>query len=85
MNYWADPLTFNTNFNGDYTFTANPIWTYDNSSSNSSTVSPSYYTTYVSSSGFLNSIYRIYVTRQGSGIVIRLVLPITLLLLLSGE
>jgi hypothetical protein len=76
MNYWGDPLSFNTNFDGSLTFMSNPIWTYDNSSTS--------YATYTSGSNFLNAIFHIAVTRKGSGIVIRLVLPITLLILLSS-
>jgi hypothetical protein len=76
MNYWGNALTFNTNYDGSYTFMSNPIWTYDADATD--------YTTYVSGSGFLNAIYHIGVTRKGSGIVVRLVLPITLLILLAS-
>jgi hypothetical protein len=76
MNYWGNALTFSTNFDNSDTFKSNPIWTFDKSLTN--------YTTYPSGSKFLNAIFHIAVTRKGSGIVIRLVLPITLLILLSS-
>jgi len=76
MVYYDVPITFNRNFDNTSTFKDNPIWTFDNAST--------YSTTYVSSSGFLNAIHHIYVDRQGSGIIMRLILPITMLIILGG-
>lgn len=76
MVYFEQPISFNQNFDKSATFMENPIWTFDSSSTNSNT--------YVSSSGFLNAIHHIYVTRRGNGIVIRLILPITMLIMLAG-
>ena len=76
MVYIDKPISFNQNFDKTDTFTENPIWTYDNSSTNSET--------YVSSSGFLNAIHHLYVDRRGNGIVIRLILPIAMLIMLAG-
>jgi len=74
LSFFEPAVTFNQNYDGSETFTENPLWTYDSNS----------YSTYLSSSGFLNAIYHLTVSRQGSGIVVRLVLPITLLILLAG-
>jgi hypothetical protein len=76
MVFLQPALSFNQNYDGSFTFMENPLWTYEPSDTSSST--------YLSSSGFLNSIYHVAVSRQGSGIVVRLVLPITLLILLAG-
>lgn len=76
MVFLQPAITLNTNYDNSTTYTSNPEWTYDNSTT--------YYETYVSGSGFLNIIYHIYMKRQGSGIVVRLILPITLLLFLGG-
>ncbi len=70
------PISFNENFDGSKTFMVNPSWSYDEDTTS--------YSTYVSSSGFLNVIYHIGIQRKGSGIVLRLILPITLLCFLGG-
>eukprot|EP01034_Spumella_vulgaris_P036563 gene36563-45091_t len=82
LNYWGNPISLNQNYDNSSTFMSNPIWTYYNNTANPKATTT--YDFYVSTSGFYNSIYHISVTRQGSGIVTRLVLPITLLLILSG-
>jgi hypothetical protein len=69
-------LSFNENFDHSKTFLNNPNWSYDNSSTS--------YETYLSSTGFFNSIYHIAIRRRGSGIVLRLILPVTLLCFLGG-
>lgn len=74
--FLAPAISLNQNYDNSSTFMDNPEWTFDNSSTT--------YTNYVSSSGFYNVIYHIYMERQGAGIVVRLILPITLLLFLGG-
>jgi hypothetical protein len=69
-------LKFNQNFDNSETFFSNPIWLYDSSKT--------FYENYQSNNHFENVVYHISVKRQGNGIIIRLVLPITLLLLLAG-
>jgi hypothetical protein len=74
--FFSEPaLTYNQNYDKSYTFTSNPTWTYDNEST---------YNVYISSSNFMNAIYHLTLTRQGSGIIVRLILPITMLILLAG-
>ena len=70
----GNALLFNQNVDGGDTFKSNPIWTYKSYS----------YETYVSNSNIAYAVYNINVTRQGKGIIFRLVLPITFLLLLAG-
>ena len=72
---FAEPaLTLNQNYDKTNTFENNAVWSYVGST----------YQTYVSGSNFLNAIYHIHVKRQGSGIVVRLILPIALLTILGG-
>ena len=74
---FVDPaISYNTNYDNSYTFRTNPIWKDNNVSST--------YGTYLSGSKFMNSIYRIHIQRKGKGVVIRLILPITLLCILGG-
>jgi hypothetical protein len=72
----SDQLSLNQNYDKSYTFESNPIWEFDNSSSS--------YELYLSGSNYLNAIYHIHVSRHGSGIVVRLILPIALLTILGG-
>lgn len=72
----AKAVTFNQNYDGSDTFKENPLWIYDNDGTT--------YDVYISSSGFTNAIYNIGMLRDGSGIVVRLILPATLLILLGG-
>jgi hypothetical protein len=74
--YLQPSLTFNQNYDGKETFSSNPLWTYEPTDTSNGY--------YVSSSGFWNVIYHIAVSRQGKGIIVRLILPITLLILLAG-
>jgi hypothetical protein len=67
-------VTYNSNYDGSKTLFDNPIWHYDNTT----------FDLYTSSSGFINAIYHVHFTRIGSGIITRLVLPITLLLVLAA-
>lgn len=76
VQFLSPSLTFNQNFDGSYTFLSNPFWTYQHDESS--------YGQYLSSNGFLNKIYHIAITRQGIGIIVRLILPIALLIYLSG-
>lgn len=76
MNFTNPPLSFSTNYDGEPTYMQNPAWTYDNSSTS--------YDVYTSSSGFSNPIYHVVMSRQGAGIVVRLILPITMLVILAG-
>ncbi len=71
--YGGNALFFNQYINGENTFDSNQIWSYDHS-------------TFYSTVGNGNSyaVYEFTVTRQGSGIIVRLVLPIAFLLLLSS-
>jgi hypothetical protein len=69
-------LSFNENFDKSRTFLENPSWEFDNTTTS--------FDTYESSSRFLNVIYLLGVRRRGSGIVLRLILPITLLCFLGG-
>jgi hypothetical protein len=69
-------LSFNENFDKSRTFLENPSWEFDNTTTS--------FDTYESSSRFLNTIYLLGVRRRGSGIVLRLILPITLLCFLGG-
>jgi hypothetical protein len=69
-------LTFNQNYDGSYPFLTNPFWGFQHDESSA--------TQYLSSNGFLNNIYRIAITRKGVGIIVRLILPIALLIYLSG-
>jgi hypothetical protein len=74
---FVDPaLSYNTNYDNSFTFRNNPIWQDNNVTSTSST--------YLSGSRFLNVIYRIRIQRKGKGVVVRLILPITLLCILGG-
>lgn len=66
-------IQFNQFIDGENTFQTNQIWSYQDSSC--------YITTGNSNS---YAVYQIDVERYGSGIIVRLVLPITFLLLLSG-
>jgi hypothetical protein len=76
MIFLPGALSFNENYDKSMTFLSNPNWAFDNSTTT--------YETYVSGSGFLNAIYHIGIQRKGSGIVLRLILPITLLCFLGG-
>ena len=67
-------VTYNRNYDGSKTLFDNPIWQYDTTT----------YELYTSDSGFINAVYHMHFKRIGSGIITRLVLPITLLLILSG-
>eukprot|EP01031_Cornospumella_fuschlensis_P035126 gene35126-42544_t len=70
----VNPLRFNEFYDGSQTFKNNAIWRYDS------------YTYFTSENlGFSYAWYQVSVSRIGSGIVIRLVLPITLLVLLAGS
>lgn len=74
LSYWGgNGLIFNANYDGRDTFKENPIWNFDSYS----------YTTYVGNS-YYYWYYELNVSRRGDGIVLRLVLPITLLLCLGA-
>ncbi len=74
---FAEPaLSLNQNYDQSYTFENNPLWTFDSNKTN--------HRTYLSSSSYINAIYHIHVNRRGSGIVVRLILPIALLTILGG-
>ncbi len=70
--YDGNALIFNEYINGENTFDSNQIWTYE---------SAKYYTTVGNGNSY--AVYEFNVSRQGSGIIVRLVLPIAFLLLLS--
>lgn len=70
------PIAFSSDQNGQKTFTQNPLWTYVNSSSTT-------YNSQGSSSSTSYALFTISMSRQGSGIVLRLVIPVFLLLILS--
>lgn len=74
LGYWGgDGLVFNYNYDGQPTFKENPIWNFDSV----------WYTTY-EGNAYNYWYYVINVSRRGEGIVLRLVLPITLLLCLGA-
>jgi hypothetical protein len=77
INFLPGALSFNENFDKSKTFLSNPSWEFLNTTMTN-------YTTYTSSSGFINAIYHIGVKRRGGGIVLRLILPVTLLCFLGG-
>jgi hypothetical protein len=69
-------LSLNRNFDNSFSFESNPLWKYNAEKSS--------YTFYVSGSNFHNVIYNIALERQASGIIYRLMLPMTLIIILSG-
>lgn len=69
----GNSLLYNTYFDGTDTFVVNPIWQWKDTT----------YTTF-QGNGYSYALYQITVQRKGAGIVLRLVLPITLLLLLAA-
>lgn len=71
--YGGQSLKFNENYDGSNTFTENPIWHYVTTTWSN-----------FEGNGFTYALYQIQVKREGQGIVLRLVLPITLLLVLAG-
>lgn len=74
MGFWgAQSLKWNINYDGTATFKDNPIWSFESVSWSN-----------FEGNGFTYALYQIVMKRQGQGIVLRLVLPITLLLLLAG-
>lgn len=74
---FLDPgLSFSENFDTSYSFLSNPLWKYNPMETS--------YQNYLSSSGFMNCIYHITVSRQSLGVIIRLVFPILLFLYISG-
>lgn len=76
LHIYGDGISFSTDQNGEDTFKLNPIWeyqsyeatTYDSKGSSS-------YTSY--------ALFNINVKRKGSGIVLRLIVPLLLLVLLA--
>lgn len=72
----TNPISLNKNFDGSASFKQNALWTYREDLSS--------YEFYESSSNYHNTVYHIYLDREGSGVITRLILPMTLLLLLSG-
>jgi hypothetical protein len=73
----VSPISLNSNFDGSYSFLRDSLWTFHASESS--------YGFYESGSGYHNTIYHLYLERQGSGIIIRLILPMTMLILLGGK
>ena len=69
-------ISYNQNYDGSYTFLSNPLWVHDRDSAKASF--------YVSSSGFKNAIFELPVKRVSNGVMLRLVLPITILTVLGG-
>lgn len=74
----AKPLSYNDNFDKSLMIYQNPTWSFMDAPEKT------YYSTYTSGSGFVNAIYHLTFKRQAQGIIVRLVLPITLLLFLAG-
>lgn len=72
----TNPISLNLNFDGTASFEQNSLWSYN--------ADLSRYGFYYSSSGYHNTVYHIYLDRQGSGIITRLILPMTMLILLGG-
>ena len=69
-------ISYNQNYDGSYTFLSNPLWVHDRDSAVADF--------YVSSSGFKNAIFELPVKRVSNGVMLRLVLPITILTILGG-
>eukprot|EP00597_Dinobryon_sp_UTEXLB2267_P002650 CAMPEP_0170068238 /NCGR_PEP_ID=MMETSP0019_2-20121128/7280_1 /TAXON_ID=98059 /ORGANISM="Dinobryon sp., Strain UTEXLB2267" /LENGTH=418 /DNA_ID=CAMNT_0010275817 /DNA_START=434 /DNA_END=1690 /DNA_ORIENTATION=- len=76
MNYNGNELSMNTNYDASLTFLSNPTWMWNNASTS--------FSTYLSGSGFLNSIYHIAVTRKSTGAMNRITIPIMFFLLFVG-
>lgn len=74
--YLSPVISFNLNFDGSATFKENPFWTFD--------ADKTTHDYYISTNGFQNQVYHIGISRQGVGIIVRLILPIALLIYLSG-
>ena len=72
----VSPISLNSNFDGSFSFKQHSLWSYDAAGSS--------YGFYTSSSGYHNTVYHIRLERQGEGIILRLILPMTLLILLGG-
>ena len=67
---------YNKNYNGDATFTTNPVWEHAQSWNR--------HQIYTSSSGFTNVVFDISVARTSTGILVRLVIPVTILTIIGG-
>lgn len=76
MTIFGSGISFSTDENGEYTFPQNPLWSYISSTAST-------YNSQGSSSATSYALFTITVQRQGSGIVMRLVVPVLLLLVLS--
>ncbi len=76
LSFLSSAISLNQNFDKSYTFTTNPLWKYEPDLTT--------YSQYTSSSGYLNVIYRIRVSRISQGIILRLILPITMLIVVGG-
>ncbi len=70
-------VSYNKNFNNDATFTTNPVWQHDQSWHDQFTyVSPS--------SQSRNAVFAIDLERTSTGILVRLVIPVTILTVIGG-
>ena len=76
MNYYGNELSFNTNYDGTYTFLSNPTWTWNSDGTS--------FGLYTSGSNFVNCIYHISVTRQSLGAMNRITVPILYFMLFVG-
>ena len=76
--FWGNPISLNMYYDGTYPFTLNAIWSY--------IPEQSYATTYVDTSN--NAVpYVVYIMtmqRMSAGIITRLILPITLVMIIGG-
>lgn len=70
-------ISYNKNYKGDPTFTTNPVWEHDQSWN-------SYQIYTLKSSNFTNVLYTFSLARTSTGILIRLVVPITILTVIGG-
>ena len=76
MNYYGNELSFNTNYDGSYTFLSNPTWSWNSKGTS--------FGLYTSGSNFVNCIYHISVTRQSLGAMNRITVPILYFMLFVG-
>lgn len=73
----GSPISLNANYDKSFSFLENSLWTFDESKSS--------YGFYTSASGYHNTVFHLYLDREGAGIITRLILPMTMLILLGGE
>lgn len=76
MTIYGNGISFSTDQRNEDTFALNPLWTYKNATA-------TIYNSQGASSATSYALFTINIERKGSGIVLRLVVPVLLLLILS--